>query len=74
MAAVADWDEESLLIASRRRDFKHRRCSVLDSKTPPTNSSRRVGIGIAKIEGDLRLWMFRYKTGNGKGSLYAEPN
>ncbi|KAM1030978.1 hypothetical protein ACFX13_035569 [Malus domestica] len=63
MAAVADWDEESLLIASRvvddtaERDFKHRRRSVLDSKTPPTNSSRRVGIGIAKIEGDLRLWM-----------------
>ncbi|KAM1020797.1 hypothetical protein ACFX2I_041988 [Malus domestica] len=65
MAAVADWDEESLLIASRvvddtaERDFKHRRRSVLDSnsKTPPTNSSRRVGVGIAKIEGDLRLWM-----------------
>ncbi|CAN6541796.1 unnamed protein product [Malus baccata var. baccata] len=64
MAAVADWDEESLLIASRvvdetaERDFKHRRRSVLDSKTPPTNSSRiGIGIGIAKIEGDLRLWM-----------------
>ncbi|CAN6703129.1 unnamed protein product [Malus baccata var. baccata] len=62
MAAVADWDVESLLIASRvvddtaERDFKHRRRSVLNSKTPPTNSSR-IGIGIAKIEGDLRLWM-----------------
>ncbi|XP_048433741.1 LON peptidase N-terminal domain and RING finger protein 3-like [Pyrus x bretschneideri] len=47
VAAMAGWDEESLLIASLvvddtpDRDFKHKKRSVLGSKTPPTNSSRR---------------------------------
>ncbi|KAM1075748.1 hypothetical protein PS2_023084 [Malus domestica] len=47
VAAMAGWDEESLLVASLvvddtpERDFKHKKRSVLDSKTPPTNSSRR---------------------------------
>ncbi|KAM1130070.1 hypothetical protein ACFX19_045468 [Malus domestica] len=47
VAAMAGWDEESLLIASLvvddtpERDFKHKKRSVLDSHTPITNSSRR---------------------------------
>nr|XP_008341353.2 tripartite motif-containing protein 65-like isoform X2 [Malus domestica] len=47
VAAMAGWDEESLLVASLvvddtpERDFKHKKRSVLNSKTPPTNSSRR---------------------------------
>ncbi|TQE00844.1 hypothetical protein C1H46_013554 [Malus baccata] len=47
VAAMIGWDEESLLLASlvaddtAERDFKYMKLSVLDSKTPPTNSSRR---------------------------------
>ncbi|TQD93931.1 hypothetical protein C1H46_020435 [Malus baccata] len=47
VAAMTGWDEESLLLASlvaddtAERDFKYMKLSVLDSKTPPTNSSRR---------------------------------
>ncbi|KAL1314708.1 putative E3 ubiquitin-protein ligase RING1a isoform X2 [Arachis ipaensis] len=45
-AAMAGWDEEALLLASLvvedtpDRDFKHKKRSVLNSKTPPTNSRR----------------------------------
>lgn len=45
-AAMAGWDEEALLYASLivedtpDRDFKHKRRSDLNFKTPPTNSRR----------------------------------
>ncbi|MED6161247.1 hypothetical protein PIB30_058924 [Stylosanthes scabra] len=45
-AALAGWDEEALLLASLvvedtpDRDFKHKKRSVFNSKTPPTNSRR----------------------------------
>lgn len=45
-AAMAGWDEESLLLASLivedtpDRDPKHKKSFVLHSKTPPNNSSR----------------------------------
>lgn len=46
-AAMAGWDEESLLLASLivedtpDRDPKHKKSFVLHSKTPPNNSSRK---------------------------------
>ncbi|XP_050382813.1 putative E3 ubiquitin-protein ligase RING1a [Argentina anserina] len=46
-AAMAGWDEESLLMASLivedtpEQDIKQKKRSVFRSKTPPTNSSRR---------------------------------
>ncbi|RDY11177.1 hypothetical protein CR513_04189, partial [Mucuna pruriens] len=46
-AAMAGWDEEALLLASLivedtpDRDIKHRKRFLLNSKTPPTNSSRK---------------------------------
>lgn len=56
-AAMAGWDEESLLIASLvvedtpEQDIKQKKRSVFRSKTPPTNSSRRYSANpIGKIE------------------------
>lgn len=56
-AAMAGWDEESLLIASLvvedtpEQDIKQKKRSVFRSKTPPTNSSRRYSTNsIRKIE------------------------
>ncbi|TKY63141.1 tripartite motif-containing protein 65 [Spatholobus suberectus] len=46
-AAMAGWDEETLLLASLivedtpDRDSKHKKRFVLNSKTPPNNSSRK---------------------------------
>ncbi|KAK7338425.1 hypothetical protein VNO77_19034 [Canavalia gladiata] len=46
-AAMAGWDEEALLLASLvvedtpDRNSKHKRRYVLNSKTPPTNSTRK---------------------------------
>ncbi|MED6185373.1 hypothetical protein PIB30_056450 [Stylosanthes scabra] len=46
-AAMAGWDEEALLLASLivedtpDRDFKHKKRSVFNSKTPPSNSRRK---------------------------------
>lgn len=50
VAAMAGWDEESLLVASLvvddtpERQVKYKKRSDLHFKTPPTNSSRRFQI------------------------------
>ncbi|KAJ4827334.1 hypothetical protein Tsubulata_003287 [Turnera subulata] len=47
VAAMAGWDEESIIVASLivedtpEREFKHKRRSVLNFKTPPSTDSRR---------------------------------
>lgn len=47
VATLAGWDEESILIASLivedtpEREFKHKKRSDLNFKTPPSMSSRR---------------------------------
>ncbi|XP_043811385.1 uncharacterized protein LOC122723361 [Manihot esculenta] len=57
LAAMAGWDEESILIASLivedtpDRQFKHKKRSDLHFKTPPSASSRRES-SERKTEGD----------------------
>ncbi|KAM1588566.1 hypothetical protein FF1_027608 [Malus domestica] len=61
VAAMTGWDEESLLLGSlvaddtAERDFKYMKLSVLDSKTPPTNSSRRAMDGQCRMETERPL-------------------